>query len=69
MFQNTNEVLKTNKELLYFDEVTKINNRKYFILKTHIGNPILLLHTMSPIKSFFYLCHYYYPHHLKSIMK
>ena len=35
MFQNTNEVLKTNKELLYFDEVTKINNRKYFILKAN----------------------------------
>ncbi len=32
MFQNTNEVLKTNKESLYFDEVTIINNRKYFIL-------------------------------------
>ena len=35
MFQNTNEVLKTNKELLYFDETTKINNRKYFILKAN----------------------------------
>lgn len=35
MFQNTNEVLKTNKELLYFDETTKINNRRYFILKAN----------------------------------
>lgn len=35
MFENTNSVLKLNKELLYFDEVTKINNRKYFILKAN----------------------------------
>ena len=35
MFENTNDVLKLNKELLYFDEVTKINNRKYFILKAN----------------------------------
>lgn len=35
MFENTNNVLKLNKELLYFDEVTKINNRKYFILKAN----------------------------------
>jgi len=35
MFKNTNEVLKTNKELLYFDEITKINNRKYFMLKAN----------------------------------
>ncbi len=33
MFASTNNVLKLNKELLYLDEVTKINNRKYFILK------------------------------------
>ncbi|WP_026804330.1 bifunctional diguanylate cyclase/phosphodiesterase [Aliarcobacter lanthieri] len=35
MFKNTNEVLKTNKELLYFDEHSKMNNRKYFILKAN----------------------------------
>lgn len=35
MFENTNSVLKLNKELLYFDEVTKLNNRKYFILKAN----------------------------------
>lgn len=35
MFKNTNEVLKTNKELLYVDEITKLNNRKYFILKAN----------------------------------
>ena len=35
MFINTNNVLKLNKELLYIDEVTKINNRKYFILKAN----------------------------------
>ena len=35
MFENTNNVLKQNKELLYFDEVTKINNRKYFMLKAN----------------------------------
>lgn len=33
MFENTNNVLKLNKELMYFDEVTKLHNRKYFILK------------------------------------
>jgi GGDEF domain-containing protein len=35
MFENTNNVLKANKELLYLDEVTKVNNRKYFILKVN----------------------------------
>lgn len=35
MFKNTNEVLKTNKELLYVDEITKLNNRKYFVLKAN----------------------------------
>jgi len=35
IFKNTNEILKTNKELLYFDEHSKINNRKYFILKVN----------------------------------
>ncbi len=35
MFKNTNEVLKTNKELLYFDEISKLNNRKYFVLKAN----------------------------------
>ena len=35
MFKNTNEVLKTNKELLYVDEITKLNNRKYFLLKAN----------------------------------
>ena len=35
MFINTNNVLKLNKELLYIDEVTKINNRKYFMLKAN----------------------------------
>lgn len=33
MFDNTNNVLKINKELLYFDEVSKLHNRKYFTLK------------------------------------
>ena len=33
MFDNTNNVLKLNKELLYFDEVSKLHNRKYFSLK------------------------------------
>lgn len=33
MFENTNNVLKLNKELLYFDEVTKLHNRKYFSLR------------------------------------
>lgn len=33
VFENTNNVLKLNKELLYFDEVSKLYNRKYFILK------------------------------------
>jgi len=33
IFENTNKILKVNKELLYFDEHSKINNRKYFILK------------------------------------
>lgn len=33
MFTNTNEVLKTNKELLYLDDITKLSNRKYFVLK------------------------------------
>ncbi|MEN8717927.1 MAG: LapD/MoxY N-terminal periplasmic domain-containing protein [Sulfurovum sp.] len=33
MFENTNNVLKLNNELLYVDEVTKLNNRKYFIIK------------------------------------
>ena len=35
MFENTNNVLKQNKELLYFDEITKLNNRKYFMLKAN----------------------------------
>lgn len=35
IFTNTNNVLKLNKELLYIDEVTKINNRKYLILKAN----------------------------------
>ena len=35
MFENTNNVLKLNKELLYVDEITKLNNRKYFILKAN----------------------------------
>ena len=35
MFENTNNVLKLNKELLYFDEITKLNNRKYFLLKVN----------------------------------
>ena len=35
MFENTNSVLKLNKELLYFDEITKLNNRKYFLLKVN----------------------------------
>ena len=35
MFENTNNVLKSNNQLLYFDETTKINNRKYFILKAN----------------------------------
>lgn len=34
MFENTNNVLKLNKEL-YVDEITKLNNRKYFILKAN----------------------------------
>lgn len=33
IFENTNNVLKLNKELLYVDEITKLNNRKYFTLK------------------------------------
>ena len=33
MFENTNNVLKVNNQLLYFDEVSKLHNRKYFILK------------------------------------
>lgn len=33
IFKNTNNVLKLNKELLYVDEITKLNNRKYFALK------------------------------------
>lgn len=33
IFKNTNNVLKLNKELLYIDEITKLNNRKYFVLK------------------------------------
>ena len=33
MFENTNEVLKLNNKLLYFDEVSRLHNRKYFILK------------------------------------
>ena len=35
MFENTNNVLKLNKKLLYFDEVSKLHNRKYFILKVN----------------------------------
>ncbi|MGD9625798.1 MAG: LapD/MoxY N-terminal periplasmic domain-containing protein [Arcobacter sp.] len=35
MLENTNNVLKQNKELLYFDEITKLNNRKYFMLKAN----------------------------------
>ncbi|MCT7908984.1 diguanylate cyclase [Arcobacter lacus] len=35
MFENTNNVLKLNKELLYVDEITKLNNRKYFTLKVN----------------------------------
>ena len=35
MFEDTNNVLKQNKELLYFDEITKLNNRKYFMLKAN----------------------------------
>ena len=33
MFDNTNNVLKQNNELMYFDEVTKLHNRKYFSFK------------------------------------
>ncbi len=33
MFKQTNNLLKTNKELMYIDEVTKLYNRKYFLLK------------------------------------
>ena len=33
VFENTNNVLKLNKELLYFDDVSKLYNRKYFLLK------------------------------------
>ncbi len=33
MFKQTNALLKTNKELLYLDEVTKLYNRKYFLMK------------------------------------
>jgi diguanylate cyclase (GGDEF)-like protein len=33
IFNNANEALKQNKELLYFDGVTKLYNRRYFALK------------------------------------
>ena len=33
IFQSANSALKYNKELLYVDDVTKLYNRKYFILK------------------------------------
>lgn len=33
IFQSANSALKHNKELLYVDDVTKLYNRKYFILK------------------------------------
>lgn len=34
MFNHANEILKKNKELLYIDELTKLYNRKYLVLKT-----------------------------------
>ncbi|RXK11792.1 diguanylate cyclase [Halarcobacter mediterraneus] len=34
MFNHANEILKKNKELLYVDELTKLYNRRYLILKT-----------------------------------
>jgi len=34
MFNNANDILKKNKELLYKDELTKLSNRRYLILKT-----------------------------------
>ena len=34
IFNNANDILKRNKELLYVDELTGLNNRKYLVLKT-----------------------------------
>lgn len=34
MFNHANEILKRNKELLYIDELTKLYNRNYLVLKT-----------------------------------